>query len=83
MFHDRPPDGRTRTVRARVVPSLWKTPAPDVIPGASPLRHLPDPRSGRVIALGVMARNRKVATVTGGRATRSASSSRVTTEEVR
>jgi hypothetical protein len=27
VFHNRPPDGRTRTARARVVPSLWKRPA--------------------------------------------------------
>jgi ribosomal protein S27E len=30
--------------QVRVVPPLLKRPAPDVSPGASPLRHLPNPR---------------------------------------
>jgi len=45
VFHDRPPDGRTRTARARVVPPLWKRPARDVSPRAGPLRHLPEPQN--------------------------------------
>ena len=50
VFHGRPPDGRTRTARVRTSRHHSEQTCAggqQLVPGAGPLRHLPEPQVGR------------------------------------